>query len=101
MMQGDSYNIGIQILNNAGSVVTPNDVQEVEVTIAGKTKRYTDGNIIYTNGKWGYPISQTESMDIYADRVRAQVRVKWNDGAVEGQELTGLRLSETMSREVI
>ena len=27
MMQGDAYNLGIQILNNAGSPVTPYDIQ--------------------------------------------------------------------------
>ena len=33
MMQGDSYSLGIRILNNAGSPVTPDDVNDVEITI--------------------------------------------------------------------
>ena len=101
MMQGDSYNIGIRILNNAGSAVTPDDVREVEITIAGVSKKYTDGGIVYADGIWGYPVTQSGTLGTFPDRLRAQVRVAWNDGSVEGQELKGLRLTESMSREVI
>lgn len=101
MMQGDSYDIGIKLRNNAGSSVTPDDVIDVEITIGGVRKTFSAGEIVYSNGLWGYPVSQRDTFGLYPGPVKAQVRVKWNDGAVEGKEIFGLRAIESESREEI
>ena len=45
MMQGDSYNLGIKILNNAGSPVTPDDIRDVEITIGNLSKTYLGASL--------------------------------------------------------
>ena len=101
MMQGDNYNIGLTISNNAGSIVTPSDIIDVEITINGLAKTYAAGELVYTDGVWGYPVTQDDSFTLRPGAAKAQVRVKWADGTVEGQDIYGLRIHEAMSREVI
>ena len=47
MMQGDSYNLGIRILNNAGNPVTPDDVIDVEITIGHLRKTYLNASTVF------------------------------------------------------
>ena len=101
MMQGDSYDLGIRILNNAGSEVTPEDVLDVEITIGEHSKSLANGQIRYDNKAWLYPLTQQESMEIMPGSVPAQVRVLWKNGTVEGARLDGLRVHESLSREVL
>lgn len=101
MMQGDSYNIGIQLLNNAGQPITPDDVDDVEITIGWESKRYTSGQLTYYNGLWLYPISQSESFGKWPGKLDAQARIKWPNGFVEGQPIYGARIQESRSKEVL
>lgn len=101
MMQGDSYNIGIQLLNNAGQPITPDDVDDVEITIGWESKRYKKGQLLFADGLWLYPITQTSSFSQKPGRAAAQVRIKWNNGFVEGQKILGARFVESRSKEVL
>ena len=101
MMQGDSYPIGISILNNAGNPVTPDDVRDIEITIGPITKKYSVGQLMYTDGQWLFPITQKDTLNIMPGVVAAQVRVAWANGIVEGKPLYGIRNEESISREVI
>ena len=101
MMQGDSYNIGIEILNNAGSPVIPEDIRDVEITIGHIRKTYRNSEITYSGGMWFFPISQEESFRMWPSAVKAQVRVMWANGAVEGKPLYGVRINESISKEVL
>ena len=101
MMQGDSYDLGIRIQNNAGSAVTPQDVAEVEITLGALRKTYSTRQVRYADGLWMFPLSQQESFATAARPVRAQVRVKWKNGVVEGAPLYGVRMNESISREVL
>lgn len=101
MMQGDSYSIGIALLNNAGQPVTPTDVIDVEITIGWESKRYSKGQLTFSNGLWLYPISQSESFEQWPGKTDAQARIKWNNGFVEGQPIQGARFLESKSKEVL
>ena len=101
MMQGDAYLLGIRILNNAGSVVTPTDVADVEITIGHIKKKYSDAAISFHNGLWMFPLSQKETFGYMPASPKAQVRVKWANGVVEGKALYGVRVDESMSKEVL
>lgn len=101
MMQGDGCNLAIQILNNAGSPVTPLDVYDVEITIGRISKRLSEEQISFENGYWMYPISQEETYGMIPGSVPAQVRVLWNNGVVEGKRLDGIRITESISKEVL
>lgn len=101
MMQGDACLLGIRILNNAGAVVTPADVQEVEITIGNLKKNYAKAELSFHNGLWMFPLGQRETLRAMPEAPRAQVRVKWANGVVEGSPLYGVRFDESISREVL
>lgn len=101
MMQGDSYNLGISILNNAGSPVTPEDVRDVEITIGHLSKSYKNAQLTFSDGLWLFPLSQKESFGMWPSAVKAQVRVAWANGVVEGKPLYGIRNEESISKEVL
>ena len=101
MMQGDCYELGIRILNNAGSYVTPADVEDVEITLGHLCKSYRNAQIRYFEGLWLFPLSQSESFSCRAYAPKAQVRVKWRGGVIEGKPLYGVRAFESISKEVL
>ena len=101
MMQGDAYLLGIQILNNAGMPVTPADVIDVEITIGHMKKRYSEASLSYSDGLWLFPLNQSETFGCLPAAPKAQVRVKWANGVVEGKPLYGVRIDESISREVL
>jgi hypothetical protein len=101
MMQGDSYYLGIKILNNAKNPVTPDDVSDIEITIGHLRKTYRNAELIYSDGLWLFPVSQQESFQYWPSSVKAQVRVAWANGVVEGKPLYGVRMNESISKEVL
>lgn len=101
MMQGDSYNMSIELLKKDGTAITSSEVQDVEITIGYLSKRWSDGEVTYGSGLWGFPISQAESFKFPASHVKAQARVKWKDGTVEGFSLGRVCVDESTSKEVL
>lgn len=101
MMQGDSYSLGIRILNNAGNQVTPDDIKDVEITIGHLRKTYLNAEVTYQEGMWLFPLSQQETFRYWPSSVKAQVRVVWANGIVEGKPLYGVRINESISKEVL
>lgn len=101
MMQGDACNLGINILNNAGNPVTPDDVRDVEITIGGLCKSHGRAELQYADGKWLFPMSQEETFRYHPSALKAQVRVYWANGVVEGKPLYGVRIDESISKEVL
>lgn len=101
MMQGDAYNLGFTIRNNAGSAVTPEDVINVEITIGNLTKTYLNGDVTYLNGRWYFPLTQAETFLFRPSAIKAQVRIKWANGVVEGKPVYGVRVHESRSKEVL
>lgn len=101
MMQGDAYLLGISILNNAGMPVTPVDVADVEITIGHLKKKYSDAALSFRDGIWMFPLSQSETFGCMPAAPKAQVRVKWANGVIEGKPLYGVRIDESISKEVL
>jgi len=101
MMQGNACYLGISILNSAGTTVEPVDVQDVEITIGNLKKTYLREELSYSGGLWLFPLSQGETFAQRPGNVRAQVRVAWANGVVEGCVLPGVYLDESISKEVL
>lgn len=101
MMQGDACLLGIRILNNAGEAVTPVDVSDVEITIGHLRKRYSDAALSFRDGLWMFPLTQKETFACENTAPRAQVRVKWANGCLEGKPLYGVTVEESISKEVL
>ena len=101
MMQGDSYYLGFTVLNNAKKTITPDDIQDMEISIGHIRKTYRGSQITFSNGRWLFPISQKESMGYWPKAVKAQIRILWNNGTVEGKPIHGIRINESISKEVL
>ena len=101
MMQGDAYLLGISILNNAGMPVTPADVADVESTLGHLKKKSSDASLSCMGGVWMFPLSQSETFGCLPAAPKAQVRVKWANGVIEGKPLYGVRIDESISKEVL
>lgn len=101
MMQGDAYMLGINILNNAGMPVTPADVADVEITIGHLKKKYSAVELSFNNGIWMFPLTQKETFGCMPASPKAQVRIKWANGVIEGKPLYGIRIDESISKEVL
>lgn len=101
MMQGDSYNLGFTVVNNAGAAVTPSDIQDMEITIGHIRKTYRNAELTYNEGRWYFPLSQEESFGYWPKSIKAQIRIRWANGVVEGKPIHGLRVNESISKEVL
>lgn len=100
MMQGDAYYLAIRLLNNVGNNITPSDVTDVELTIGHLTKTYRKQEVQFRDGQWLFPLSQEETQDFWPTNIKAQVRVLWNNGVIEGQPIYGIQIQESISKEV-
>ena len=101
MMQGDACNLGIRIQNNAGNSVTPADIQDLEIQIGHLRKTLSHAQLRYYNGLWLFPLTQKESQSLWPAHQRAQVRVLWLNGVVEGKDIPGISIRESISKEVL
>ena len=101
MMQGDCYQIGVQILNNAGSLVTPAEVDDVEITAGHLRKTHKEGQLRFHEGVWLFPLSQQESFSLPSGCVACQLRLRWMNGSVEGVSLGHIHVEESITREVL
>ena len=101
MMQGDSYNLGIRILNNAGNPVTPEDIRDLEITIGQLSKTYSGAQVTFYEGVWLFPLSQKETFGYLPSAVKAQVRIVWANEVIEGKPIHGVRINESISKEVL
>lgn len=101
MMQGDECYLAIRILNNAGSPVSPGDIRDLEITLGHLRKTHRQAQVLYEDGLWLFPLSQDETLDFWPAQVKAQIRVCWSNGVVEGKTLSGVRIHESMSKEVL
>lgn len=101
MMQGDSYSLGIEILDEHGALVTNQDVADVEILLGSLKKTYAAGQLRFGEKCWLFPLSQEESLALSAGTLEGQVRVKWLSGEVTGCRLLPVQLLESKSREVL
>ena len=100
-MQGDSCQLGFTLRSSGGSLLTPQELLDVEICLGQLCKSWKGGALQFADGKWFFPIAQQESQQIWPGQLRCQVRVLWPNGVVEGKALQGLRLQESISKEVL
>lgn len=101
MMQGDAYNLGFTVLNNAGQPVTPDDIQDMEITLGSIRKTYRGAGITYVDGRWLVNLSQSETFGCWPAAMKSQIRILWRNGVIEGKPIHGVRMDESLSKEVL
>ena len=101
MMQGDSYWYGIRLRNNAKNPVTPSDVKDIEITIGHLRKTYLNAELLYSDGRWLFFLSQKNTFGFAPRLLKVQVRVAWANGAIEGHDVYGFRIKEHIGKELL
>lgn len=99
--QGDSYYLGITVLNNARSPVTPADIRDVEITIGPIRKTYRNAALMYSDNLWLFPVSQQESFSLWPMAAKSEIRIVWANGVIERKPIHGIRIDESFSKEVL
>ena len=101
MMQGDAYKLGFRITNNAGNPITPADITDLEITIGSLSKTYRKNQLLYESGLWMFPFTQDDTFSYVPAAAKSQVRVLWANGVIEGKDIHGVRINESISKEVL
>lgn len=107
IMRGEAFTYGFRITTGDSSdqtIVTDEDVDDVEISFGSTAKTYTAGQITYEGeGVWGYPISQEESFD-FPPKIRVQIRVKFKSEVNEvvlGKKVCEIPVVASDSRTVL
>ncbi len=101
LMQGDARSLYIELLKPGDVTVAPEDVADVEVTLGLLTKTYRKGQLTFIDGVWFFPLTQSETLAMKATVQKAQVRVRWPSGEIEGVFLGRIYMDESLSRKEI
>lgn len=101
MMQGDARSLYVELLLPGDVVVEPKDVADVEITLGLLSKTYRDGQLSFMNGVWVFPLTQKETFALKATVQKAQVRVRWHSGEIEGVFVDRIYIDESLSRKEI
>lgn len=100
IMQGDAYSIDIGLVDDEGNALTPEMVDEVEVSLGTLKKSYPD-TVVYDEGEYLFPLTQTETLAMPIGLKTFQVRVKFNGGDVVGCNLPNVMVMMAKSKEVL
>ena len=80
---------------------TPNDVKNIEITIGNIRKTYLDLEVLYSDGRWLFFLSQEDTFGFYPGVIKVQLRVYWKNGAIEGHDVYGFRIKEHIRKELL
>lgn len=101
MMQGDGCMLAFAVKNNALTPVTPEDIQDMEITLGTMRKTLGTGGLYFQDGLWLFPLSQAETFSCWPAHMKCQIRILWNNGVVEGKSVPGVKITESISKEVL
>ena len=101
ILQGDSYPIPVEVRQD-GIVVTPELVEEVEITIGSTVRKtYTGGGVFFESDMWYFLLTQEESFSL-SGGYDVVLRLKYpGSGNVIGIRAGKLSVEQTEQKEVI
>lgn len=82
IMQGDSYQKPFTLRTLDGTLITPEMVTALVLSIGNLSRQYP-GDITYADGKWLFPLSQAQTFGMNG-MLPVQARVLFQDGSVFG-----------------
>ena len=82
IMQGDSYQKPFTLRTLDGTLITPEMVTALVLSIGNLSRQYP-GDITYADGKWLFPLSQAQTFGMKG-MLPVQARVLFKDGSVFG-----------------
>ena len=101
ILQGDSYPIPVEIMQD-GNIVTPEMVEEVEITIgADVRKTYSGGDVFYEDEIWYFLLTQADSFSL-SGGYDVVLRLKYPGSSnVVGTKIGKLSVEKADRKEVI
>lgn len=97
--QGRTYDVLITLKLDEGTVITPDNVSAVEITLGGFKYNYPEGRVTYDDA-WALRLEQEDTLRM-AGVLPLAARVKTAGGDVIGADLGVVVVSEGHSREVL
>lgn len=82
IMQGDSYQKPFTLRTLDGTLITPEMVTALVLSIGNLSRQYP-GDITYADGKWMFPLSQAQTFGMKG-MLPVQARVLFQDGSIFG-----------------
>lgn len=102
MMQGDAYSVPVTITAQDGTVVTPDMVTCVEITIGNLSRKYP-GAVTFDEdtGAWQFPLTQQQTFRLQQGKHETQARVVFASGDVFGGRGDTVFVTESLSKGVL
>lgn len=98
--QGDNYAIAFTIKDDEGKVIDNSVLSAVQITIGEITKFYPDA-ITFEDGKFLFPLTQEESLELTDRPVSPQVRIKFFNGDIVTENCKATVINQLYDKEVI
>lgn len=78
IVQGDQYSIPV-VVKQGNTIFTDQNVTGIKIAFGNTTCAYPEGNLVYANGAWQYPLTQKVSLAFPGGKTDFQVQVKIGD----------------------
>lgn len=103
IMQGDQYEIPVEIITADGTPATADSFADVEITVGKYCKSLSAGEIEYSEeqGSFLFPLTQAETIAMPDLPQNIQLRVKTKAGNVVGIKLGQMVVMASRSKEVL
>lgn len=88
ILQGNSYYIGIKMTDLKGNIITGDMVNKATFTVGNLTKENEDISFDTQKNIWKIYLSEEETFNLGAGMVLWQMRFKFKDGTIDGNEPT-------------
>ena len=82
--QGDEYLIPV-LIKQKDTIITPENATGVKVGIGSAVSKYPDGDLMFAEGLWYFPLTQEISLRIPEGEVEFQVAVKLTNNIVHSR----------------
>ena len=102
IMQGDACRLAFQIRQN-GTIVTPEMITDLEVTVGNLRKTYLDGGITFESECWYTYLSQEDTKSLSGSEY-IRLRIRYLDQpwvAVRGTRMAQLNVDANPRAEVL
>lgn len=99
IMQGDSYQKPFTLRTLDGTLITPEMVTALVLSIGNLSRQYP-GDITYADGKWLFPLSQAQTFGMKG-MLPVQARVLFQDGSVFGGNGAPVSVLPSVNRGIL
>lgn len=98
IQQGDQYALAIEIKQGV-TVITPDNADDVKIKLGCVTKKYSDGELTFLDGKWYFPMTQELTLSMCPNRVNIQAQIKQGDN-IYGSDTESVEIDLSIIGEV-